>query len=90
MDRVGDTRIFPGMTATATADLSAVRGDAEPIYTVPSAAIVGDYKLEPRAWVVNEQEIAVNPRPMKVRQLAGGDILVAGYYHGWRRHLGLW
>lgn len=75
MDQLSGIRILPGMTATATADLGqVVRGDA--VFTVPTEAIVGDYKLDPRAWVVDEQSMTVKPRSVKVRRLTGGAIEV--------------
>ncbi len=75
MDQVGSTRILPGMTATVTADFSQVMS-SDTAFTVPSAAIVGDYKLDPQAWVVDEQSMTVKPRSVKVGRLTGGDIEV--------------
>ncbi len=75
MQQVGGTRILPGMTAMVIADLSQVMG-GDAVFTVPSAAIVGDYKLDPRAWVVDQQNMTVKPRPVKVRRLTNDNIEV--------------
>lgn len=75
MDQLSGIHILPGMTATVTVDLSQVMG-GDAVFTVPTAAIVGDYKLDPRAWVVDEQSMTVKSRSVKVRRLTSGDIEV--------------
>ncbi len=75
MDRLDDIKILPGMTATVTADLSRVT-QADSVFSVPSSAIVGDYKLDPRAWVLSEATMTVAPRPVKVGRLSGANIAI--------------
>ena len=77
MDQLESTSIFPGMTATATADFTRIFSKGT-VFAVPSSAIVGDYKLEPAAWVVDEKSMTVKPRPVKVGRLLGDKIEVLG------------
>ena len=67
--------ILPGMTATVTLDLSDfIQG--EMIFTVPVSAVVGDYKLDPQVWTVDEASMSVSPHPVKVGRLVGNGIEV--------------
>jgi RND family efflux transporter MFP subunit len=75
MPELKNTIILPGMTATVTVDIS--RFDTGDItHTVPASAIVGDYKLDPQAWVIDGQSMTVAPRPVKVGRLLGERIEV--------------
>ncbi len=75
MEQLDNASILPGMTATVRADLSRfVSTDA--VFTVPVAAIVGDYKLDPRAWILDEQGMTVKPVPVKVGRMSGNNIEV--------------
>ncbi len=76
MQRLADTRILPGMTANVSVDLSRFNGKAEESFSVPVSAIVGDYKLDPQAWIVDEQSMTVQPRPVKVGAMNGRNIQV--------------
>jgi RND family efflux transporter MFP subunit len=67
--------ILPGMTAMVRVDISHFDASARP-YTVPASAIVGDYKLDPQAWVVDEKSMTVQSRPVKVGRLLGEYIEV--------------
>jgi RND family efflux transporter MFP subunit len=73
MDEIEGATILPGMTATVIADLSSLSGE-EIIHSVPSSAIVGDYKLDPTAWVIDEATMTVKPRPVKVGRMMGDRI----------------
>jgi RND family efflux transporter MFP subunit len=75
MDRLENVRILPGMTANVTVDLSRVT-KTDAVFAVPASAIVGDYALNPRAWVVDEATMTVQPRPVKVGRMSGSDIEV--------------
>jgi RND family efflux transporter MFP subunit len=75
MDRVETGTILPGMTASVTVDMSRYI-DEEPVFTVPVSAIVGDYKLDPRAWVVDEATMTVRPQPVKVGRMLRDTIEV--------------
>lgn len=75
MPELEKATILPGMTATVTVDLSRVNESDMP-HTVPASAIVGDYKLDPQAWVIDEQSMTVQPRPVKVGRLLGENIEV--------------
>jgi RND family efflux transporter MFP subunit len=68
-------RVLPGMTATVTMDLSDYI-DSVMIFTVPVSAVVGDYKLDPRVWTVDEASMSVSPQPVKVGRLVGDGIEV--------------
>ena len=67
--------VLPGMTASVTVDFSGFidRGIS---FTVPISAVVGDYKLDPRVWTVDEASMTVSPRPVKVGRLLGDGIEV--------------
>ena len=67
--------ILPGMTATVTLDLSGYI-DSVKIFTVPVSAVVGDYKLDPQVWTVDEASMSVSPHPVKVGRLVGNGIEV--------------
>jgi multidrug efflux pump subunit AcrA (membrane-fusion protein) len=57
-------------------DLSRVTMSDGEVFAVPVSAIVGDYKLDPQAWVVDEKTMTVSPRPVKVGNMTGRDIQV--------------
>lgn len=73
MPQLANSSILAGMTATATADFSRYFAD-KAVFAVPSSAIVGDYKLDPKAWVVDEQNMVVKSRPVKVGRLLDDKI----------------
>jgi RND family efflux transporter MFP subunit len=75
MSRVESTNILPGMTATANVEIHRFNDKAS-LHTVPASAIVGDYKLDPQAWVIDEQSMTVKPRAVKVGRLSGESIEV--------------
>ncbi|WP_296900800.1 efflux RND transporter periplasmic adaptor subunit [Thiohalocapsa sp.] len=70
-----DFLVFPGMTATVTADLSQL-GDAENRVLLPASAVTAGASLEPFVWVVDEPEMTARKVPVEVGQLAGGAIEV--------------
>ena len=75
MQRTEDFTILPGMTANVIVDLSDyLDSNAHP--TVPARAIIGDFKLAPTAWVVDEQNMVVKSRSVKVGRLMGDSIEV--------------
>jgi RND family efflux transporter MFP subunit len=67
--------VLPGMTANVTVDLSQY-GSGEITFTVPVSAVVGDYKLDPQVWTVDESGMTVSPRTVKVGRLVGDGIEV--------------
>ena len=75
MPQLESANILPGMTATVTLDLSLVGSD-DGLHTVPASAIVGDYKLDPQAWVIDEEHMTVKSRSVKVGRLLGEQIEV--------------
>lgn len=76
MDQVAGATVLPGMTATVTVDLSRFVGE-KTIFSVPVNAVVGDYKLDPRVWVVDTESMTVKPRPVKVGRMWGDNIEVS-------------
>lgn len=76
--------VFPGMTATVTADLSKV-APAKPIFSLPASAVTADKGLNPFVWVVDEPTMTVNKVSVEVGGLHGGSIEVeAGLESGQR------
>jgi RND family efflux transporter MFP subunit len=75
MQRLESANILPGMTAKVTVDLSKY-DSGNSIYTVPASAIVGDYKLDPQAWVIEADSMTVQPRSVTVGRLLGENIEV--------------
>lgn len=73
MDQLESATILPGMTANVSVDLSRFVESGK-IHLVPVSAIVGDYKLDPLAWIVDEQSMTVKPQPVKVGRLVGASI----------------
>jgi RND family efflux transporter MFP subunit len=75
MPEMASAKILPGMTAKVTVDISRF-DNGTAIVTVPASAIVGDYKLDPQAWVIDSESMTVAPRPVKVGRLLGENIEV--------------
>ncbi len=75
MPQVEEATLLPGMTASVSVDLSYYQ-KGEGLHTVPASAIVGDYRLDPQAWVIDERQMTVSPRPVKVGRLLGEEIEV--------------
>jgi len=76
MDRPANATILPGMTTTVTVDLAQLVHEA-PVFSVPVSAVVGDYKLEPRVWVVDPESMTVAPRRVEVGRMWGDNIEVS-------------
>ncbi len=76
MEQVSEATVLPGMTATVTLDMSAIMDAATTLFSVPVSAVVGDYKLDPRVWVVNQESMTVAPHPVKVGRLLDDRIEV--------------
>jgi RND family efflux transporter MFP subunit len=72
MDQVEDATILPGMTANVVVDFSRAV-DEGMMYTVPVTSVVGDYKLDPRVWIVDEESMTVSPKPVKIGRLLRGS-----------------
>lgn len=72
-----DFLVFPGMTATVTADLSKV-AMVDDLYLLPAAAVTADTGLDPVVWVVDEESMTVRQAPVEVGRLAGSSIEVKG------------
>ncbi len=75
MEQLTKATVLPGMTATVTVDLSEIEGE-DSVFSVPVSAVVGDYKLNPRVWVVDMQSMAVKPQQVKVGRMLGNRIEV--------------
>jgi RND family efflux transporter MFP subunit len=75
MQRLESANILPGMTAKVTVDFSKFSSSSS-FYTVPASAIVGDYKLDPQAWVIEADSMTVQPRTVTVGRLLGENIEV--------------
>ncbi len=71
MERPADATVLPGMTATVTLDMTAVLRGREQVFLLPVEAVVGDYKLDPIVWVVDERSMTVKSAPVHVRQMRG-------------------
>ena len=67
--------VLPGMTANVTVDLSQY-SSGEMTFNVPVSAVVGDYKLDPQVWTVDEASMTVSPRTVKIGYLVGDGIEV--------------
>jgi RND family efflux transporter MFP subunit len=76
MQQLSNATVLPGMTATVTLDVSQVVQKTEQIFTLPVSAVVGDYKLDPRIWLVDEASMTVKPQAVKVGRLLGDSIEV--------------
>ena len=70
-------KVLPGMTADVTVDFADYI-DSAMAFTVPVSAVVGDYKLDPQVWTVDEASMTVSPRTVKVGRLVGEGIEVLG------------
>ena len=75
MEQLAEATVLPGMTATVTLDLTAL-GNAAVVFTVPVSAGVGDSKLDPQVWTVDQQSMTGKPHPVKVGRMLGDDIEV--------------
>ncbi len=75
MDQWEKGVVLPGMTASVTVDLAGYV-DTAMVVTVPVSAVVGDYKLAPQVWAVDESSMTVSPRAVKIGRLGGIEIEV--------------
>jgi RND family efflux transporter MFP subunit len=74
--------VLPGMTATVTLDLSALRNGSSTRW-VPATAVGGDIRLDAYAWVLDPATMTLAKRPLRVGRLDGDRLevlegLVAG------------
>jgi RND family efflux transporter MFP subunit len=76
MERLAGANILPGMTATVTVDLSRFVDDAA--FMLPVGAVVGDYRLDPRVWLVDEQSMTLKAQPVQVGRMVADKIEVTG------------
>jgi len=84
MDQWEKGVVLPGMTASVTVDLAGYV-DTAVVVTVPVSAVVGDYKLAPQVWTVDESSMTVSPRAVKIGRLSGNEIeLLEGIEPGTR------
>jgi len=67
--------LLPGMTATVVVDFAGMI-NRNLIYRVPVGAVVGDYKLDPRVWTIDQNSMTVKPQPVKTGRLVGSEIEV--------------
>ncbi len=70
-----DFLVFPGMSATVTAELSKL-GDADTTVVLPAAAVTADAALAPFVWVVDEPAMTARKVAVAVGRLSGGSIEV--------------
>lgn len=75
LEAPSDITILPGMTANVTVDVSQLF-DSKPVIYIPVEAIVSSNELSPRAWVVDETNMTVVPKDVKVGSLRGNSITV--------------
>jgi RND family efflux transporter MFP subunit len=71
-----DFLVFPGMTATVTADLSGVSAEDTP-FILPASAVTADAEMAPFVWVVDEPDMMVRKVPVEAGRLRGSSIEVA-------------
>jgi RND family efflux transporter MFP subunit len=69
MQQLKNSTALPGMTATVTLDVSAMLKDSGQVFLLPVSAVAGDYKLDPRIWVLDEQTMTVKPQAVKVGRM---------------------
>lgn len=65
--------VFPGMTATVTADLSKLGPEDQNLF-LPAVAVTADKELDPFVWVVEEPAMTVRKVPVEVGPLSGHSI----------------
>jgi RND family efflux transporter MFP subunit len=65
--------VFPGMTATVTADLSEIDTRDDALF-LPATAVTADKQLEPFVWIVEEPAMTVRKVPVTVGRLTGHSI----------------
>jgi RND family efflux transporter MFP subunit len=75
LEAPSEITILPGMTANVTFDVSQFF-DSKPVIYVPVEAIVSSNELSGRAWVVDETNMTVVPKDVKVGSLRGNSITV--------------
>jgi RND family efflux transporter MFP subunit len=75
MDQWQKGVVLPGMTASVTVDFAGYI-DTAMLVIVPVSAVIGDYKLDPQVWAVDEASMTVSPRTVKVGRMSGDGIEV--------------
>lgn len=73
MPAPSDFLVFPGMTATVTADMSNVATNDQTV-AIPASAVTADEGLEPFVWTVDEPALTVRKTPVAVGRLFGHSI----------------
>ena len=73
VEQLSDGLLLPGMTATAEVELfDFVPGN----FRVPARTVYGDIYMQPRVWVLDENELRVSSRSVSVGRKAGSSIAI--------------
>lgn len=72
-----DFIVFPGMTATVTADLGKLE-EAETLIVLPASAVTADENLKPFVWAIDEPAMTVRKVPVEVGRLSGSSLEIEG------------
>ncbi len=72
-----DFLVFPGMTATVTADFSRVSSEDTP-FILPASAVTADADMAPFVWVVDESDMKTRKVPVTAGRLRGSSIELEG------------
>ena len=67
--------VLPGMSTTLTFDLSLFL-EEEAVFFLPVSAVTADANLDPRVWIVDEEQMTVQPRSVTVGELRDTRIAI--------------
>jgi len=73
MAQPSEINVLPGMTASVTVDMPDLRGV---VYRVPQRAVIGDIRMAPQVWVLDDESMTVQLRSVTIGRLIGADIEV--------------
>jgi RND family efflux transporter MFP subunit len=82
MDTPERYNVLPGMTATVYAQLFPEESGSSALINLPVSAVIADNEKQPTVWVVDEETMTVNPKPVKTGLMIGNTIQVEGLSSG--------
>jgi len=78
MEQPEGHNVLPGMTATVFAEVFASEGGDSMSVVLPLSAVVSDADKNPTVWIVDDNTMTVNSKPVKAGEMTNNSILISG------------